>query len=283
MDILSYILGKKAGGGGGSTDDDWYLTGVLPNNEYRNNTITTLGTSVFRDWQYNDLKISMPELTTITAGGGASFFGGRLTLLYAPKLTSIYGNFVRRSRIRALYFPELTSVGVEQLEGLYVVEKDVVLPKVTTIAQIGSGLNGLGRDSGKTVNLYLPALTGSAPPSMHDMTYTNIVDLGNVKKITQNMFINCQRMQTLILRSGNVVVLDNVNAFTTTPFSGYNDLAGTVYVPSDLISEYEQATNWSTLVGDGYLSFAAIEGSQYENLDYDALAKPAKDLLEEWI
>lgn len=39
----------------------------------------------------------------------------------------------------------------------------------------------------------------------------------------------------------------------------------TVFVPSALKSQYEQATNWSTLVADGKLTFAAIEGSIYEN------------------
>ena len=45
---------------------------------------------------------------------------------------------------------------------------------------------------------------------------------------------------------------------------GYNSLTGTVYVPSDLISSYQTATNWKTLYDGGTVTFEAIEGSDYE-------------------
>lgn len=34
--------------------------------------------------------------------------------------------------------------------------------------------------------------------------------------------------------------------------------------PTELISTYQTATNWKTLYDGGTLTFAAIEGSQYE-------------------
>ena len=44
-----------------------------------------------------------------------------------------------------------------------------------------------------------------------------------------------------------------------------------IYVPADLVSAYEEDTNWSVLGSNGYgtARFHAIEGSAYENIDYD--------------
>lgn len=77
-------------------------------------------------------------------------------------------------------------------------------------------------------------------------------------------FKNCEKLKTLILRATNrVVTLGNVGAFEGTPFAAGGS-GGTVYVPAARISEYQQATNWSTLYAAGTCVFAAIEGSEYE-------------------
>ena len=46
--------------------------------------------------------------------------------------------------------------------------------------------------------------------------------------------------------------------------SGRNGATGTVYVPQALIPTYQAATNWKTLYDAGTVTFAAIEGSEYE-------------------
>jgi hypothetical protein len=90
-------------------------------------------------------------------------------------------------------------------------------------------------------------------------------DIGNTSDIAANAFANCNKLQTLILRkTGSICTLSNVSAFLNTPMRGYNGLSGTIYVPSALISTYQTATNWSTIYGEGHVTFAAIEGSQYE-------------------
>ncbi len=65
----------------------------------------------------------------------------------------------------------------------------------------------------------------------------------------------------LILRADSVCTLTG-----TALKSSANAL--TVYVPSSLKSEYEQAANWSSKLSSGYLSFANLESSQYESLDW---------------
>lgn len=91
-----------------------------------------------------------------------------------------------------------------------------------------------------------------------------LADIGFTYKIAASSFTNCYALETLILRRTTVCSLANVSAFLNTPMRGYNSLTGTVYVPSDLISSYQTATNWSTLYNDGTVTFAAIEGSEYE-------------------
>lgn len=92
-----------------------------------------------------------------------------------------------------------------------------------------------------------------------------IADIGKAKDISSYSFANCYKLQTLVLRRTDAVcTLANVSAFTNTPMRGYNSLTGTVYVPFALISTYQTATNWKTLYNGGTLTFAAIEGSQYE-------------------
>lgn len=94
--------------------------------------------------------------------------------------------------------------------------------------------------------------------------HLELLDLGNLRGISSNAFANCYSLQTLILRYSSTCSLANVNAFTNTPFSGYGGLTGTVYVPSNRISTYQSASNWSALYNAGTVTFEAIEGSDYE-------------------
>ena len=74
---------------------------------------------------------------------------------------------------------------------------------------------------------------------------------------------DCNKLNTLILRHSAVVPI-NGDVFANTPFTGYQGQTADLYVPQALISEYENATNWSALFANGYISIHAIEGSQYE-------------------
>lgn len=90
-------------------------------------------------------------------------------------------------------------------------------------------------------------------------------DIGSTTGIAASAFANCYSLETLVLRkTASVCSLANVNAFTNTPMSGYDNKTGTVYVPEALIASYQTATNWSTLYNAGTVTFAKIEGSDYE-------------------
>jgi len=70
-------------------------------------------------------------------------------------------------------------------------------------------------------------------------------------------------LDTLILRRDSLTALPNTAAFNNTPFAS-GGAGGTLYVPSALISSYQSATNWSTILGYSTNSIQAIEGSIYE-------------------
>lgn len=91
-------------------------------------------------------------------------------------------------------------------------------------------------------------------------------DLGSINKMQGNAFRQNYKLQTLILRNTAVVNLNvaPATAFYQTPFLGYNSLTADLYVPQALISDYQNATNWSTLLSNGYTTIHAIEGSEYE-------------------
>lgn len=77
-------------------------------------------------------------------------------------------------------------------------------------------------------------------------------------------FMNCTNLKTLILRKTNgVCYMGNVNTFQGSAFDS-TGTGGTLYVPSALISSYQSATNWSTILGYTNNQIKAIEGSIYE-------------------
>lgn len=89
-------------------------------------------------------------------------------------------------------------------------------------------------------------------------------NVGAAISINSNAFGNCTNLKVLILRKKDAVcTLSGMNAFTSTPFAS-GGTGGTVYVPAALITEYQNATNWSTLYAAGTCNFVAIEGSEYE-------------------
>lgn len=97
--------------------------------------------------------------------------------------------------------------------------------------------------------------------------------------IDQNVFSGCSVLDTIVIRyspntgASNVCTLSNINAFNNSPFASGGS-GGTLYVPSAVKSLYEQATNWSTILGYANNSIAAIEGSYYETHYADGTTIP---------
>lgn len=114
--------------------------------------------------------------------------------------------------------------------------------------------------------------TGGKGNAFNGCSKLEVVDLTNPNAIPAQWFYNCSKMVKLILRSNSIVALNNVNAFSGTPFKN-GGTGGTIYIPKTLYdhlgdggaSDYKAASNWATVNGYRTITWAKIEGSQYES------------------
>lgn len=156
----------------------------------------------------------------------------------------------------------------------------VYLPKVSAV---GSGNNYIFSGCTSLVTVALPSITGfnSLPIGFKGDTALKTVDLGDhTGSITNQAFADCTAFDTLILRSSSSVWgLANINVFNNTKFASGGS-GGTIYIPKAMYDhlgdggslDYKAATQWSTINGYGTITWAKIEGSQYENYYADGTA-----------
>lgn len=105
------------------------------------------------------------------------------------------------------------------------------------------------------------------------------LDLAISTNIPDHGLYDCTGIFTLILRKTvDLVSLANINAFYYTPFKNGGS-GGTVYIPKIFYDhlgdgtalDYQAASNWSTTHGYGTITWAQIEGSQFENYYADGV------------
>lgn len=143
----------------------------------------------------------------------------------------------------------------------------VNVPNLTNMNYGGDVFNGCT----KLVSAMFPKLnSASGNGNFAGCSKLETVDYGT-QGIPQNTFLNCTKLTTLILRKTTVASLGNINAFSGTPFKS-GGIGGTIYIPKALYdhlgdgsaSDYQSASNWSTIYGYGTITWAKIEGSIYE-------------------
>lgn len=212
------------------------------------NSITKIGASAF----YGCMKIALSSLpSSLTQVGSTGFYN--CPLLTISTLPS-----------------SLTQIGGSAFSGCAGIQTIACDGALTNID--ASSFNGITNRTMILTDARFPnAVVSSLPSAFGNTTASRacqslgIVDIGKTSSIAANAFANCYALQTLILRKTDAICsLANVSAFVNTPMRGYNSLTGTVYVPNDLISTYQTATNWSTLYNDGTVTFSKIEGSAYD-------------------
>ena len=256
--FVSAVEGIQAGGGGVSEQDalellatgDWPSGDIVVNGE-------TIGdfalngkqvTSVFAPNALSIGKRSFADCATLTVVDCPSALtlrsGASYTFQNCPELTTVNlpevtkaGNkmFIDLAKLKHIYLPKLQSVDGDQFIENTAVEE---------LRLIGM----TGRLNQKAIR-YNEKLT--------------FVDLGHCTSVGSQALRGCTVLSAVVLRNTAVASLAGIDAFQSTPFAS-GGTVGTVYVPSVLISEYQQATNWSTLYAAGTCNFVAIEGSEYE-------------------
>lgn len=220
--------------------------------------VNTIGQYAFQNC--TSLKsISFPALTGKTTASndqlGACAFQGCTSLISAFFPNAIYlrnqwGCFTGCTALQLVSFPELTAYyGTGFFDGCTSLEC-VVLPKL----------------SGNNANYQI------STNWFRNCTSLLVFDVLNPYNIANGAFQNASAMSILIIRGASrTTSLGNINAFTGTPFAE-EGIGGTLYVPQSKISDYENATNWSTILGYENNQIKAIEGSEYENYYADGTA-----------
>ena len=96
----------------------------------------------------------------------------------------------------------------------------------------------------KLTSVVLPAVRRTDGNSMTGCSALTKADFSNLQTIRYSTFYNNKKLIALIIRRHAVTTLDNTtNVFKNTPIASGT---GYIYVPSDMVSAYKTATNWST-------------------------------------
>lgn len=219
--------GTASGGGGISVDD--IAQNLAPSGDIvLGSGVTSISADAFRRKPITS--ITGQNVKTINAS--AFYTCANLTTISFPNCTTFSGADIFRNTglSGSLIFPKLTGLG-----GTYVFTgcenlTTGVFPIVT-----GAGGQQLRSCSFKTLDF-------SMTFSIGNYTFSG----GSVNK--------------LVLRSLSICALTNIGGFSSTPFAS-GGTGGTLYVPNSLLSSYQSASNWSTLIGYANNTIKSIEST----------------------
>lgn len=206
-------------------------------------------------------------------GGGTetedNLVTGNFTTYTNDRVTSIRSQFFSRmSNLQSVSFANVTSMPGER----HFDRSGISSVTMSSLPVTGSYMFN---ECQSLINI--PRTSFPLATTINNNTFVNCqhletADFPSANQINANAFSRCYLLAVLVLRANSVCSLANVNAFENTPIRGRNGMSGTIYIPKALYDhlgdgtslDYEAATNWSTICGEGHCTFAAIEGSQYE-------------------
>lgn len=172
-------------------------------------------------------------------------------------------NSFASSNITSVYAPNITDLGDNAISNCSKL--------VSVFAPKSNGSTGVASNSKalKTVVIGLD-IWANAFNGCSALETVDIVNTRNGGIVRTSSFNNCTNLNKMILRSSSIVSLANINNFNGTPFASGGS-GGTIYIPKVLYdqlgtgtNDYQSATNWSSIYGYGTITWACIEGSQYE-------------------
>lgn len=197
-----------------------------------------------------DSAISGDIALTVSAVKQYAFYGNNgISSVYSDSVTSVDASAFNGCGTVHFDLPNLTTVASSAFRGC---SGDMYLPGLTSI----TGNYPFGGNNGEW--LVLPRLTGALGSDYLRTLYYSKLDLGSVSSFGTRSLYQGSIKTIVILRSTTVVTASNSDAI------GSIASATTVYVPSSLVSDYQTATVWSAKG----CTFAALEGSPYEQLDW---------------
>lgn len=135
----------------------------------------------------------------------------------------------------------------------------IIAPNVTKIGASGC------TDCTRLEYVVLPSLIMMYASVFKGCTNIKAVDIGGTADSGQGFargeaFSGDTKLNIVVLRANSVYPLSQISCFTNTPFAS-GKAGGTLYVPASLISSYESATNWSTILGYPNNQIKSIEST----------------------
>lgn len=230
-------------------------------------SITQNGTTTENVTDYANAEI------TVNVSGGASnedaILDGSISGAYSNStVTSLRQQALsNNNNLTSVSFPAVTSIGNNALYNCQNIES-ISLPLLAN-ANAQYALAGIK----KTPTIVLPSLTSAIGNFFFNgSTLLATADLGAVTSLGGQAFVGTA-ISTLILRRTSVCALSNMNCFNNTPFAS-GGAGGILYVPNNLISSYQSASNWSTILGYANNQIKKIEGTIYETKYADGTTIP---------
>lgn len=242
--------------------------------EISDSDVTTIGNHKFRECA----SLTSASFTEVITIGSHSFREDPLlTSANFPKLTTMNDSaFYGCSSLVEASFPLLTQMGgsahFRNCTGL----TRAYFPALNSIASSNAFNGCTNLQTAVIKELGNGSYTFEGCTRLASMDYSG----GRFRGFT---FDNCPALTTLVLRKDTAITtLENNQVFGNTPLNSGGSGA-TIYIPQALYNhlgdgtslDYKAASNWSTLNGYGTITWAKIEGSQYENYYVDGTPIPA--------
>lgn len=205
--------------------------------------------------------------------------GKPITSIIAPSVTNLTSMCLQNTQITTIDDTNFPSLGVSSQYAVFL--RISALQHIKLSGQKISLASGSGvlRDNTNLVSAEFPHCAENVGASNLNMgisafygdTKLETVDIGSCGSVGSTAFYNCSKLTTIIMRKTSLVTLGNTNAFNGSTFKR-GGVGGTIYIPKALYdhlgdgtsSDYKAATNWSTINGYGTITWAKIEGSEYE-------------------
>jgi len=200
--------------------------------EFEEDGVTTMRNYAFH---MNDTieSVSLPALKTVSQYAFMGCTNLNNASVQSVETIGLHG-FDNCRSLSSVEYNFLTSINAYAFNGCSSLNS-IDTSKVTAIGNNAFQDSGIGK-------IELPLCTSLG-------TYTgygqrmSIIDISKNITIIANKFNNANGLVHLILRSDTLCSLGAFSAFTDTPISKG---IGWIYVPTDLVSTYKTATNWST-------------------------------------
>ena len=188
-------------------------------------------------FSYNPSIVSVTMPNCNTFGYECFAYCPNLEQVSLSKATKIDNRAFRGcSKLSVINAPMVTEIGSNTLQNSGLLQ----IPSAENI----TGILTYGFANCSITEANLPSLTELEAHAFNGCKQLVEVNIGEgLKRIPHNVFLNCSVLEIVILRSPDLITLQNINAFDNTLIESGN---GYIYVPVTLVDSYKSETNWST-------------------------------------